>query len=618
MTKNRLIWTSWAVFVLAGVFFIFTPGAFAEDDGGSTPPPSQDEINEALEHAETEMKDQDDMIQRARAHLESAEAAAPATVPQAPVTAVASPTPPAAPSGDVKALVREASVAYRSQDEYEEAYELADQALRIDPSNREARRLKSEISADLDKHMTDRSPYDETFHPPDGVVAYKKALEDNLITVQEATEVALKNSVNLLSMEKRIRGAERKLMEANRAFFPTVAGELSVNGGKVGLTKYEGENWKVNASHTVFDGGETLFTMKQARSVLESEKAKFAKERADVVHKVGEAYRGYVASSYNLSYQDALHGEVVPIRERVEKEHAEKLISEIDYLDVSSVVNQVEYQHVSADSDYLSARLILAQEMGLEPEDPLPVDPKLEYKEVSIDLDTARSMVQQNNWDIKIKELAARSAYFNSRVFESKKMPRVDLRGSAGLQGEQQVGAGFHNDLEREESILVQTSVPVGPNSVDYSYSRRFFGPTVLDLTGSHDWRHRLTFNLFDRLADMTDTDVAKAEYLQAKAELQKERSTQDANVREAFYAYKEALIQVNTSLSKIKYRERQVDLLRLTTSMQDAPISSLLSELVQLQEDRFGYVRAIADIHGAISNLNRLVGIDGYFGSES
>lgn len=622
MTKISYRYMAEALCVLAGVIFLFAPGAFAEDTNIS----NEDEINAALERAESEMKEQDDMILRARAHLEAADTAGESAAPQEPPAPVISePVSPSAvpalssePPQDAKSLVRQASVAYRKEDRVEDAYELADEALRLDPSNRDARRLKSEIAKDLDVNMPTRSPYDETFHPPDGTLAYKKALEDNLLTVQEATEVALKNSVLLLSMEKRIRGAERKLTEAHRAFFPTAAAEASANGGKVGLTKYQGEYWKLNFSQTVYDGGEAIFTMRQARSGLESEKAKYAKERADIAHKTGEAYRGYIASSYNLSYQDALRGEVVPIRERIEKEHVEKLISEIDYLDVVSIANQVEFQHVSADSDYLSARLILAQEMGLEPEDPLPVDAKLEYKEIDVDLNEVRSLVQQNNWDIKIKELAARSAYFNSRVFESKKMPRVDLRGAAALLGEQEIGAGFHNDLEGEHSLIVQTTMPVGPNSVDYSYSRRKFGPTVLDLTGSDDWRHRVTFNLFDRLADITDTDVARAEYLQAKSELQKERASQDATAREVYYSYKEALIQVGTSLAKIKYREKQVDLLRLTTSMQDASISSLLSELVQLQEDRFGYVRAIADIHGAISSLNRLVGIDGYFGSES
>ena len=74
----------------------------------------------------------------------------------------------------------------------------------------------------------------------------------------------------------------------------------------------------------------------------------------------------------------------------------------------------------------------------------------------------------------------------------------------------------------------------------------------------------------------------------------------------------------MNTSLTRIKYREKQINILRLTTGFQDTSVSSLLNEMIQLTEDRFSYVRAIADIHGAISNINRLIGIESYFSIES
>ena len=226
------------------------------------------------------------------------------------------------------------------------------------------------------------------------------------------------------------------------------------NGGLVSRVGYQGEYWKLNITQPIFDGGESIFTIRQAQSSLETDKAKFAKERSEAIFRVGEAYRGYVGADYNLAYQNAVYQEVIPIKERTVKEYQQKLTPEVEYLDIMALANQVEFARESADSDLMSSRLLLAQELGLNADQSIPVDETLRYQEILIDLNEVRSLAQTHNWDIKQKELAAKTAFFNLKVFEAKKAPHFDIRGSTGLLGENQIGAGFHNDLEKEHSLM--------------------------------------------------------------------------------------------------------------------------------------------------------------------
>lgn len=596
---NRPICAAIVAVVSASTFMSFAIQPLFAETGGKSD--RVDKINSALEEAEKKMTDQDTLIQRARSHLDAAESGSKGNPQQA------------------TELANQASLVYRDKREYLKASEMAHEALKIDPVNRAAAKLRKQIKTDLEERIAEAVPPGQEFTPPEGLLAYKIAVSDQVITLKEAEEVALKSQVLVRALEKKIKAAERKLTEAQRALFPTLSAEASANGGIVAGSAYQGESWKLNISHTIFDGGELLFTLRQATANLESEKAKFAKERSELLYRVGEAYRGVVRADYNFAYQNALYDDVQTIKIRTDKEHENKLASDIDYLEVMSTFNQIEYTKVSADADLKSARLILAQEMALDPDLPLPVDTTIRFQEVPVSLDTVRSMVQKSNWDIKIKELAAEGAFYGVRVSEAKKYwPKVEARGSVGLTGEAPVGAGFHNDLEDEHFIGFEGSMPLGGNSVDYAFTRRFFGPTVLSLTGSEDYRHRVTFNLLDKLSNLTDSDVAIADYLNAMADLEKERLGADVKVQEAFYDYKGSVLQMNTSLSKIKYREKQVNILKVTTGMQEASTSTLVNEMVQLSEDRFSYIKAVSDSQGALSNINRLIGIDNFYGSES
>lgn len=561
----------------------------------------RDQVQAYVEEAQQKAAEQDKLIERARAHLNVVE-----TGGRRDRTA------------DIDALVEKASVVYREEREYLDAYKLAHEALEIDPAHEKAKELKRSIKHDLENVVTIGIPYDKPYQPPEGVLAYKVAVSDGLVTLEEAQEIAVKNSVLLASMQKRVKGAERKLTEARRALFPTISAEAVANGGIVAGDAYQGESWKLNLSHTVFDGGELIFTLKQAEANVGSDKAKYAKERLELVHRVGEAYRGVVTADYNLAYQDSLLAEVDEIKARTDEEHNEKLIPEIDYLEVGSLHNQVIFQKVSAESAYLQAKLILAQELGIDPSLPTPLDTVLGVKEIPLDLEVVRRTAQKHNWDIRLKELAAEGAFYNVKVFDAKKMPKIELRGSMGLQGESSVGAGYHNDLENEHFIGIEGSLPLGGNTIEYGYTRRFFGPTVLSLTGSEDYRHRVAFFLLDKLADLTDADIAKADYLVAKDEVQKERVNTDVRVHEAFYDYKGALLQIDTSLSKIKFREKQVSILKVLASLEESKVSSLVNEMMALSEDRFAYVKAVAETHDTLSNINRLIGIEGYYGNES
>lgn len=531
------------------------------------------------------------------------------------------------PKQQAQEIAWQADRAYFGQGQYEDGYELAEQSLKIDPENRKAKFVQHRINKALEKRPMDLGGKDRTISPPEGKIALTVAMSDNLVTLSEAEDIGVKNSLMLESLRHRVLGARRKVDEALRAFFPTASLEFSGGGGLISEYSYHSQRAMMNFSQPVFYGGELMFTLRQAKASLRADELRYQKERTDVVRQVGEAYRNSVNAVYNLEYQNELFKQISEFKIRQDKAYESELVPEIDKLEMTSIYNQVAFQKETAVTTQKSANLTLCQAIGVNADQPIPVDPSIEVGRLkAVDLEQYLNRVGTGNFDIRIRQATLEGAYYAAVVFDAQKLPRVDLRGNWGWSGESrnvklpedQLGGDnanvgpFSLDTEKEEAIIATVSVPWGPNTTSYSYQRRFFAPTVSSFQGSEDYKHAVTTSFFDRMSNMTDEELAKAEYLKTMAELQKERTDQEINARQAYYDYENALLQLETSTTRIVFRERQVKILEQTTQMEEAKLTELLNELVSLAEDRYSKVAAVSSANNALAKMDYLAGMEG------
>lgn len=481
--------------------------------------------------------------------------------------------------------------------------------------------------------------------PTDGEMLYRVAVSDNKITLREAIDIGMANSIQLKALEKKVEAAKAKLTEAKRALYPTVQGVVEYNGGLANTESdngaghgrfYKGNNKKINLTQPLFYGGELRLTVKQAEANVQSTEAELKKAKVDTVHQVRTAYFGAVKSEYNLQYQNDLYREINEIHQRTLKEHGQKIVTEIDFLNVESQYQQVTFQVESAKNDLLSAVLVLQQTLSLPSDSNLPMDLHLKFIKITPDMDEAIDMALKNNPDVLVKWYGYESAKYGVQVFQAKKYPHIDLKGSYGYLGEQfqdstafgtfdadhdgsfnTTGINHDIDPEKEWFLGVQSSMPLGPNSVEYSQVKHKYGPTILALTGSEDWSHKFTFNLFDKLADITDEKSAQAALLQSQSEYEKAKDDVTLKIRDDFYNLQKSLIQIDSSSAKMRYQEKQNGVLRYMVGIQESQIQNLLEGLIEMAQSRFSFIQAITDYHLAVSSLNQSIGEPDYFDAE-
>lgn len=460
---------------------------------------------------------------------------------------------------------------------------------------------------------------------------YRVAISDKLVTLEEAIQIGLSNNLNAKAAAKKIDVARAKVTEARRALFPTAQIITEVNGGKaqgsstnLGGRLYKGKNVKLNFTQPIFYGGELVYTLKQAEGGWKSSIEEFKKAKTEFVQQVEVVYVGAVKNQYNYEYQNTLYKDVDNFYRRVRNEHHKKLISDIDFLNAESQYYQVFFQVETARSELLSAQLTLSQTLGLDLAEPLPLDMHLEFVPLKPDLYEVLELAMRQNPDVRIKQYAVESSELGIKIYKAKKLPKVDLRGSYGMLGEvfkdtQQIEADNADlDTEKEWFLGAGVSMPLGPNSLEYEQIKHKYGPTILALQGSEDWKHKVTLGLFDKLSDFTDEQNAEAILLQAQAELDKAKNDTILRVREEFYNMQKALIQIDSTLAKMRYQNKQVSAYRFMVGLQESSVAALMEGMVEQAQNKFGFIQAVADYHTAVAGLNASIGDPDYFKSRA
>ncbi len=471
----------------------------------------------------------------------------------------------------------------------------------------------------------------------EGESKYKVAISDGKVTLNEAVQIALVNNLAAQAAKAKIETARAKLTEARRALFPTVQAVVRFNqgllGGQVlddagvssaGQRFYKGKSQKLNITQPIYHGGELVLTVQQAEENLKFSQEEYKKTRNEAIHQVRTAYYGAVKQEYNLQYQLALFKDVTEFHKKIREARLERLISEIDFLNVDSQYNQVYFQLESAKNDLLSANLLLRQTLNLESEDFLPINLKISYFKFEPDFDELLKVALQTNPELRMKEVALRSAFYGVKIYEAKNLPKIDLKGSYGYLGEvfkdkrEQVADNADLEAEKEWFLGVEGKMPLGPNTVEYSRTKHVYGPTVLALTGSREWEDKATFNLFDRLSEITDEKSAAAAYLQAQSDLQTAKNKLTSDLREGYYDLKKSVVQMDSSVAKIRYQEKQSAAARYLVGLQETPPAGYLESIIELASHKFSLIQAAVDYHLAISTLNLSTGDPYYFETES
>ena len=153
-----------------------------------------------------------------------------------------------------------------------------------------------------------------------------------------------------------------------------------------------------------------------------------------------------------------------------------------------------------------------------------------------------------------------------------------------------------------------------------YLHDHQQSAPSVtqfLQGTGSLVKKDRMEMGILNGLQDYAELKEVEVKKLERVVELEKKEREVIREVKEAYFDYQKARIQVESSLKRNQYRQRLAELSKIRLSKAEIEISEYLQAAIDLAEERKKLHGALADLYKAKSKLNRSIGIRDFLPME-
>lgn len=157
-------------------------------------------------------------------------------------------------------------------------------------------------------------------------------------------------------------------------------------------------------------------------------------------------------------------------------------------------------------------------------------------------------------------------------------------------------------------------------NTIGYNYEKNKQAPSVTQYmagAGSQTNTNTLTVGFLDGLQALVSAKEAEAEKIDQVVELENAEKQVMHDVKQAYYDYQKARIQVKSSLKRVDYRERLVRLNEHRLEQNETQGSEYLQAEVDLMRERTELHKALRDYFVAKAKLNQAVGLREFLPTE-
>ncbi len=453
-------------------------------------------------------------------------------------------------------------------------------------------------------------------------------------TIDECVQLALARSHRLKMADGQVKLAEMRVWEARRDLFPEVTGTYEMSSGKISSDNYQrhykGRRYKVGVKQTLFDGFGTWYAVRQSQTNLAIVKLERDKIVNELASETKRAYYLLDKSIKALDIQDRHHKKVNALFDITEKAHQEELISKTEYLKIKGQNLQANFSFFSAEEDTKLAKLVLFQAMNFDPEGDIEVKPVIKPSQtISIGLENCYKLALANQPDIKIKEKTIAYYDLERKMMKSKAWPKIYFDGSFGAamerfepmflaadQTSDNAGSAWraHRDMEAEWYAGAKGSIPLWGNTFEYNYVKEKWAPTVSTFKGSESATSYFTLKFLDDMKYFSNLQEARIGIDRAKYEYNKAKKDLMVEVKEMFFKYKKALLNIDVAEAQLEHQRMYVDVLDERRRLAERETSRQIEEMEKLTEYEYGLEQGYTDYFVSLVELNKSIGIPEHF----
>jgi outer membrane protein TolC len=480
-----------------------------------------------------------------------------------------------------------------------------------------------------------------------------KDLQDLILRAQSVHTQAKAAHENIALYNRRVLMALRKL-------FPEASLNFNNREGLLNSNNFVGDDWHITLRQPIFNGGILWNTLLQEKANLEASKKQFDKTVADLVFDLSRAYFEYQRTLQTAEEHRNAVEKMKRFAEMSEEKFNEKIISEIEHLNVQSLYSQMQFDLESANQELEIAKLDLQKYLDLSVDDQFTLAKIYDLDDVvqgqaipagsapgdknlpaifkggdkAPELSKLIDLSYGHRPELQVEAAKLQVMRLGERIRWGEFLPKANLTYQFGALGEAYLNSGHvfagsdyintvKNDpiLKKEWQLMLEMNWNVGGNKLNYTYSRDKKAPSITQFDqaeGSVLRKNGLTFGVLDGLDAFVNVKQAEVDKLNQVVELEKAEKQVLQDVKQAFYDYQKSVIQVNSTVKRLEYRKRLREFAEHRLSKKEIELSEYLQAESDLVREKAELHKALKEYFTAKAALNHAVGIQNFFNMDS
>jgi outer membrane protein TolC len=450
----------------------------------------------------------------------------------------------------------------------------------------------------------------------------------------------------------------RRVLVALRKLFPEASFDMNNRVGVLQSYPYTGDDWHVTLRQPLFNGGILWNTLLQEKANLEAAKKQYDKTLAELVYDLSRAYFEFQRTLQTADEHRAVVEKMKRFAEMSEEKFNQKIISEIERLNVQSLYSQMQFDLESANQELEIAKLDIQKYLDLSVSDqftlakiydlndvvegqaiPTAIGPGgkavpdvFKGQDKAPELSKMIDLSYGHRPELQVEAAKLQAARLGERVRWGEFLPKANLTYKFGSLGEaytedgatqQGYGPGYKTSptLKKEWQLMLEMNWNVGGNKVGYSYDLDKKAATLTTFDGqgiNKVTKNTLSFGVLDGLDAFVGVKQAEVDKLNQVVELEKAEKQVLQDVKQAYYDYQKAMIQVNSTVKRLEYRKRLRDFAEHRLSKKEIELSEYLQAETDLVREKAELHKALKDYFTAKAALNHAVGIQNFFNMDN
>ena len=452
---------------------------------------------------------------------------------------------------------------------------------------------------------------------------------------------------NIALYNRRMLVAFRKLFpEASLTMNDRVGTQDASNNFGGGSNPYVGKDWKVSLRQPIFSGGVLWNAFLQERASLEAAKKQYDKTLSELVFDLSRAYFEYQRTLQTAEENRSVVEKMKRFSEMSEEKFKEKIISEIEYLNVQSLYSQMQFDLESANQELEIAKLDMQKYLDLSSHDDITIAKIYDLNDVvqgqavppaggvtgprampdvfkgeekAPEMTKLIDLSYGHRPELQVEAAKLQATRLAERVRWGEFLPKAFLTYDFGTLGDSYTplvapynGADTPNP-KKQWQLMLEMNWNLGGNKVGYTYNRDYRAPNLTAYGGGTKTfirKNSVDIGILDGLDAFVGVKQAEVDKLNQVVELEKAEKQVLQDVKQAYYDYQKAVIQVNSTVKRLEYRKRLRDFSEYRLGKKEVEISEYLQAESDLVREKSELHKALKDYFSAKAALNHAVGI--------